>query len=199
VDPADLDPDPIAQFRAWRADARSAGIVEPGAMTLATTGADGRPSARMVLLRALDDRGFGFFTNLESRKGRELAANPAAALVFHWPELGRQVRVEGVTERIADEEARAYFASRPPGSRIGAWASPQSRPVGDRAELDALVRAVQERFGSADEIPLPPFWGGFRLVPDRIEFWLHGDDRLHDRAEYRRDGDGRWTRRRLAP
>jgi pyridoxamine 5'-phosphate oxidase len=199
VEPADLDPDPIAQLRAWIDDARAAGVEEPGAMALATAGPDGRPSVRMVLLRALDERGLGFYTNLGSRKGGQLAANPAAAVVLHWPQLGRQARAEGAVERIADDEALAYFRGRPRESRIGAWASPQSRPLRDRTELDALVAGVSERFGADDDIPLPPFWGGFRLTPDRVELWLHGHARLHDRVEYRRGAGGAWARRRLAP
>jgi pyridoxamine 5'-phosphate oxidase len=197
VEPSDLDPDPIAQFRRWLEDARAAGVREPEAMTLATATADGRPAARMVLLRAVDERGFGFYTNLGSRKGRELADNPVAALVVHWRELGRQVRAEGRVERIADEEASAYFAGRSPDSRIGAWASPQSRPLASRAELEARVAAARERFAGAPPL-LPPFWGGFRVVPEVVEFWLHGEHRLHDRVEYRA-GDGAWRRRRLAP
>lgn len=197
MEPSELDPDPIAEFRRWLAAARAAGVVEPEAMALATATREGRPSARMVLLRAVDARGFGFYTNLESRKGRELADNPAAALVVHWRELGRQVRVEGHVESIGADEASAYFADRSPDSRIGAWASPQSRPLTSRAELEARVAAVRERF-AAEPPPLPPFWGGLRVVPAVVEFWLHGEHRLHDRVEYRADG-GAWVRRRLAP
>ena len=168
----------------------------PDAMALATSTADGRPSVRMVLLKLADESGFGFHTNYESRKGEELAANPRAALLFHWQPLGRQVRVEGVVERSSSEESEEYFRTRPVGSRLAAWASPQSRPLADRAELERLYEDARARFG--DEVPLPPHWGGFRLVPDAYEFWQHGDDRLHDRVRYTREGGG-WKRERLAP
>ena len=172
-------------------------VALPEAMALATAGAGGRPSARMVLLKSADERGFAFFTNLESRKGTELAANPRAALLFHWIALGRQVRVEGAVERVPDEEAEGYFRTRPLGSRIAAVASPQSRPLADRAELERLVVEARARF-PGDEVPLPAHWGGFRVVPEAYEFWQHGDDRLHDRIRYERAGGG-WTRTRLAP
>jgi pyridoxamine 5'-phosphate oxidase len=151
----------------------------------------------MVLLKHSDERGFAFHTNYESRKGEELAANPRAALLFHWQAQGRQVRVEGTVERVAPEESEEYFRTRPPASRLAAWASPQSRPLGDRAELERLVAQARERFAGED-VPLPPHWGGFRLRPDAYEFWQHGDDRLHDRVRYERDGEG-WRRTRLAP
>ncbi len=168
----------------------------PEAAALATATPDGRPSVRMVLLKGADERGFAFFTNYESRKGRELVDNPRAALLFHWPPLGRQVRVEGRVERVDAAESETYFRTRPLGSRFAAWASPQSRPLADRAELERLYAKAVERFG--DDVPLPPNWGGLRLVPDEYEFWQHGDDRLHDRVRYeRRDGD--WRRERLAP
>ena len=166
-------------------------------MALATATPDGRPSVRMVLLKGADERGFAFFTNYESRKGGELAANPHAALLFHWWPLGRQVRVEGRVERISDEESEAYFDTRPLPSRLAAWASPQSRPLADRAELERLYAEAAARF-PGDDVPLPPHWGGYRVVPDAYEFWQHGDDRLHDRIRYERDGDG-WKRERLAP
>ena len=168
----------------------------PEAMALATAASAGRPSVRMVLLKAADERGFAFFTNLESRKGVELAANPSAALLFHWQPLRRQVRVEGSVVRVPNEEAAAYFATRPLGSRIAATASPQSRPIADRAELERLVEAARARF--PDEVPLPAHWGGFRVVPDAYEFWEHGDDRLHDRIRYAR-AESAWSRVRLAP
>jgi pyridoxamine 5'-phosphate oxidase len=171
--------------------------VRSDAMTLATSTADGRPSARVVLLRGLDERGLAFFTNRASRKGRELEKNPRAALVLYWPELGRQVRVEGAVERVDDEESRAYWETRPLPSRIAAWASPQSRPLADRVELDALYTAAAARFGD-DGVPLPDFWGGYRVVPEAVEFWQHQDDRLHDRIRYERTESG-WQRERLAP
>ena len=167
------------------------------AMALATAGTDGRPSVRMVLLKQADERGFGFHTHYGSRKGVELAANPHAALLFHWQPLGRQVRIEGLVERISADESESYFRTRALGSRIAAWASPQSRPLRDRAELERLYEDVRTRFGKRD-VPLPPHWGGFRLVPDTYEFWQHGDDRLHDRLHYRRSGES-WRRERLAP
>lgn len=192
----DLDPDPLAQFRVWFDEARNAGIALPEAMTLATASSAGSPSARIVLLKRLDS-GFVFHTNYRSRKGRELEASPGAALVFHWQPLGRQVRVEGTVERVAPEESAEYFATRPRGAQLGAWASPQSEPIGSRAELEERLAAETARH-EGREIPLPPFWGGYRLVPERIEFWQHGDDRLHDRLLYERDGEG-WRVSRLAP
>jgi pyridoxamine 5'-phosphate oxidase len=192
----ELDPDPLRQFERWFADARAAALHVPEAMVLATATSDGRPSARMVLLKAADERGFAFHTNYESRKGSELAANPQAALLFHWQPLGRQLRIEGRVERVTAEESEAYFRTRPLGSRLAAWASPQSRPLADRAELERLYAEAQGRFG--DDVPLPPYWGGLRLVPDAYEFWEHGDDRLHDRIRYERGGAG-WSLTRLAP
>ncbi len=193
---ADLDPDPLRQFHAWFDEARAAGEL-PEAVALATATPDGRPSVRMVLLKRADERGFAFHTNLESRKADELAANPAAALLFHWRSLGRQVRVEGRAERAPVEEAEKYFRTRPYASRLAAWASPQSRPLPGRAELERLYREAQERF-PGDEVPLPPHWGGFRILPDAYEFWQHQEHRLHDRVRYARE-DGGWRRERLAP
>jgi pyridoxamine 5'-phosphate oxidase len=194
---ARLDRDPLAQFQAWFRDAATAGIPVPEAMALATATQDGAPSVRMVLLKGADERGFAFFTNLESRKGLELAANPQAALLFHWSALGRQVRVEGGVLPVPREEAEAYFGTRPLGSRIAAIASPQSRPLADRAELERLVDAARARF-PGDDPPLPRHWGGFRVQPQAYEFWQHGDDRLHDRIRYERV-DTRWSLGRLAP
>ncbi len=193
----DLAAEPVEQFRRWFAEAGEAGERLPETVVLATATADGVPSARAVLLKGVDERGFVVFTNHESRKGRELDANPHAALVFLWPSLGRQVRVEGTVERAERDEVERYFATRPRGSQLGAWASPQSTVIPDREALDALVAAAEERFGESD-IPAPPFWGGYRVRPDAVEFWQHQDDRLHDRLRYRRDGDG-WTVERLAP
>ena len=192
----DLDPDPLVQFRAWFDAAREADLPLPEAMTLATASEDGSASARIVLLKRLDS-GFVFHTNYRSRKGRDLETFPRAALVFHWQPLGRQVRVEGVVERVSAEESAAYFASRPRGAQLAAWASPQSEPIGSRAELEELLSAATAEY-EGRAVPLPPFWGGYRLVPERIEFWRHGDDRLHDRLLYERDGDG-WRIMRLAP
>jgi pyridoxamine 5'-phosphate oxidase len=193
---ADLDPDPLRQFHAWFAEARAAGEVADR-VALATATPDGRPSLRMVLLKRADEQGFAFHTNLESRKGDELARNPAAALLFYWALLGRQVRVEGRAEPAAAEESEAYFRTRSYESRLAAWASPQSRPLPGRAELERLYREAEERFADAD-VPLPPHWGGFSIVPDAYEFWQHREHRLHDRVRYTPDAGG-WRRERLAP
>lgn len=192
----DLFEDPLEQLRAWLDEAQEA-IPRPHSMTLATATPGGRPSARVVLLRGLDDRGVTFFTNRTSRKGEELDANPYAAAVVHWWDLGRQVRIEGSVERTTDAESLEYWSTRPRGSQIAAWSSPQSRPLSGRDELEARVDETEERF-AAGEVPLPPFWGGYRLLPASIEFWTHRDDRLHDRVRYVRVGDG-WRRERLAP
>jgi pyridoxamine 5'-phosphate oxidase len=194
----DVDPDPVVQFGRWFDDANAANLVEPSAMTLATAGADGVPSARMVLLRGVDQRGFVFYTNYESRKAAELAANPRAALVFWWGELQRQVRVEGRVQRTSHEESAAYFRTRPPGSRLGAWASPQSRVIPSRAVLDERLAELEARHPDGD-LPLPPFWGGYRLVPEVIELWQGRPNRLHDRLRYTRAADGGWRIERLAP
>jgi len=196
VDEHDLGADPIAALRGWLREAENASP-RPDAMTLATATEDGRPSARVVLLRGLDERGLVFFTSRTSRKGEELRANPRAALVFHWWELGRQVRVEGAVEEVDAAESEAYWDTRPRPSRIAAWASPQSRPVATRTELDALVAEAEARYGDA-HIPLPPFWGGYRVAPETVEFWTHRESRLHDRVRYVRLQEG-WRRERLAP
>jgi pyridoxamine 5'-phosphate oxidase len=188
--------EPLAPFRRWLDEAWQ-GEPNAHAMTLATTTPDGRPSARAVLLKGLDERGFVYYTNLESRKSTELFANPYAALCFLWKSLDRQVRVEGVVEQVDDEEADAYFASRPRDSQIGAWASDQSRPLASRAELVRRVDEFERRFGAA-EVPRPPYWSGFRVVPQRIEFWQERPFRLHDRFLFIREGE-RWRRERLFP
>ena len=194
---ADVDADPVVQFGRWFEQAQQAGLLEPTAMTLATATPDGRPSARMVLLRGFDERGFCFFTNYESRKGAELTANPRAALVFWWDALERQVRIEGRVERTSRAESEAYFSSRPPGSQLSAAASPQSRVIDSRAVLERRVAELGA--GHRDsQLPLPDFWGGFRLVHEVVELWQGRPNRLHDRLRYRRAGDG-WKIERLAP
>lgn len=194
----ELHPDPIEQFREWFSQALETDVHEPTAMTLATASPDGRPSARMVLLKGIEPEGFVFYTDYRSRKARELEANPHAALVFFWPELERQVRVTGVVRRVTAAESEAYFRSRPPGSRIAAWASRQSEVLQSRAELEDRIREMRERFADG-EIPLPPHWGGYRLEPETIEFWQGRESRLHDRIRYSRLSDGGWRTERLSP
>jgi pyridoxamine 5'-phosphate oxidase len=194
---AESDADPVEQFRKWFEEALAADLHEPNAMTLATATIDGRPSARIVLLKGFDERGFVFYTNYEGRKARELEDNPDCALVFYWGELERQVRIEGCSSRVPEEESDAYFASRPRGSRLGAWASEQSRTIESREALEDRLRELEERYGDA-EIPRPPFWGGYRVEPDSVEFWQGREDRLHDRLIYRRSERG-WKIERLQP
>ena len=194
---ADLGPDPILRFAAWLEQARAAGIAFPEAAALATSDGEGHPAVRHVLVKVVDERGFTFFTNRESRKGRHLAENPDAALAFYWREIDRQVCVTGRASPVADAESDAYFRTRPREARIGAWASRQSRPVGSRDELDAAFEAMQARFPGED-VPLPPHWGGYRLEPGSIEFWMGREHRLHDRFRYERDG-GAWRLERLWP
>jgi pyridoxamine 5'-phosphate oxidase len=198
LDAADLASDWTEQFRLWLADAVRAGLREPNAVVLATADAAGRPSARTVLLKAVDERGFAVFSNHSSRKGREAAENPAGALVFPWVELERQVVATGSLERISDEETAAYFASRPRGSQLGAWASPQSRVVASRAVLEERLAEAERRFPPGTEVPVPPTWGGLRLRPETVEFWQGRPNRLHDRLQYRAGAAG-FVVERLAP
>jgi pyridoxamine 5'-phosphate oxidase len=191
------DADPVEQFRKWFEEALAADLHEPNAMTLATATSGGRPSARIVLLKGFDERGFVFYTNYEGRKARELEDNPYCALVFYWGELERQVRVEGRASRIPKEESDAYFDSRPRGSRLGAWVSEQSRTIESREALEDRLRELEERYEGA-EIPRPPFWGGYRVEPDSVEFWQGRENRLHDRLIYRRSERG-WKIERLQP
>jgi pyridoxamine 5'-phosphate oxidase len=201
---AELDPDPIRQFGRWFADAVAAGGGEPTAMTLATVDAEGWPDARIVLLKGYDEAGFTFFTNYRSPKGGELAANPHAALVFWWPALERQVRLRGTVSRVAREESVAYFATRPRGSQLGAWASRQSTAIPDAGHLEARLAAVEEEYAGRD-VPCPEDWGGYRLAPSDVELWQGRPNRLHDRFRYRRPGPGEgadevaWVIERLSP
>lgn len=198
LDERDVDTDPMRQFQVWFDAARDALSLEPNAMALATVGDDGRPSLRMVLLKGVDERGFVFYTNYESRKGRELADTPWAALTFFWPEMERQIRIEGRVERVAAEESDAYFHSRPIGSQLSACASEQSAVISGRDMLETRVAELSERY-QGQEIPRPQNWGGFRVIPDTIEFWQGRVSRLHDRLHYRLLADGRWQIERLSP
>ena len=194
----DIDPDPFKEFASWFALAIAHCQADPHAMSLATATSDGEPSARMVLLNSFDERGFVFYTNYESRKGVELAQNPRAALVFYWAELRRQVRIAGRVERVTPEESEAYFRTRPLGSRLGAWASHQSRVISGREALDRRLEELAAQFGEG-EVPRPPFWGGLRLTPHTFEFWQSRPNRLHDRLRYTFQPDGNWLIERLAP
>ncbi len=195
---AELSDDPMTMFRRWMADVIAAGIGEPNAMVVATVSAAGRPSSRMVLLKEVPDDGFVFYSNYDSAKGRELVGNPACALLLPWHDLERQVRIEGVASRLSTEQNQAYFSSRPRGSQLGAWASPQSQPVASRAELDARYDAVERRFADEEVIEVPPYWGGYLVRPDVVEFWQGRRGRMHDRLVYRRTNEG-WRVQRLAP
>jgi len=197
IDVADMASDPVEQWRRWHADAFDAGVAEPNAMTLSTVDGDGAPDARMVLVRGADDRGLAFYTNYDSVKSRQLGVHPVAAATFGWLDLHRQVRLRGTVARVDAAESDAYFASRPRGSQIGAWASPQSQPIASREELDARVAEIEARFGEG-EVPRPPYWGGWRLRPTTWEFWQGRTSRLHDRLAYRQAGET-WEIIRLAP
>jgi len=202
LDVPDLAPDPVSMFRQWFDDTVAAGLHEPNAMVVATVSPEGRPSSRMVLLKGVDERGFVFFTNYESRKAADLRANPHASLLFPWQDLQRQVRVEGMVSKVSAEESQAYFASRPRESQLGAWASPQSRVVASRSALDERYGGVLAQFAELDEVPLPAHWGGFRVAPYAVEFWQGRKGRMHDRLLYRRvedDPHAPWTVDRLAP
>ena len=194
----DVRPNPIDQFDHWFREALNSALPEPNAMMVATATRDGHPSARTMLLKGFDHQGFVFYTNYESRKGQELDDNPRAALLFTWLELERQVRIEGVVERVSAAESEAYFQSRPKGSQIGAWASPQSRVITERALLESKVEELTDTFKHDDVLPLPPFWGGYRVRPAVIEFWQGRESRLHDRILYTKTETG-WTISRLAP
>ena len=194
----EANPNPIEQFRTWFDEVLTSNLHEPNAMALATATLDGRPSARVVLLKGFDERGFVFYTNYEGRKGEELETNPHCALLFYWGELERQVRVEGRVRRVPDKESDAYFAGRPRGSQLGAWASEQSRPVGDRGALEHRLRELEAEYEGRD-VPRPPFWGGYRVEPEAVEFWQGRENRVHDRLVYRRSEDGGWRRGRLQP
>jgi pyridoxamine 5'-phosphate oxidase len=195
---SDVDPDPVRQFQRWFAEAQNAAVLEPNAMTLATATPDGRPSARMVLLKGVDERGFVFYSDYRSRKAGELGANPRAALVLYWGELERQVRIGGTVARVSAAESESYYRSRPLGSRVGAWASHQSQPLADRALLERRWAELAAEYAEK-EPPLPPHWGGYRVEPDEIEFWQGRQSRLHDRILYRRGPGGGWERGRLSP
>jgi pyridoxamine 5'-phosphate oxidase len=198
VDESDVDRDPFRQLAAWFEEARAAGVELPEAAALATASADGAPSVRMVLLKEVGPDGLVFYSGYESRKARDLGANPRAAVAVYWHALGRQARAEGRVDRIPQAESEAYFATRPRASRLSAWASRQSEPIGGRAELEAAAAEAERRFGDGD-VPLPPHWGGFRLRPERVELWEHREDRLHDRLLYERSAGGGWTLTRLQP
>ena len=199
IDFGDMAPSPFVQFGQWFESAAEVGMIEPNGMTLSTVDADGRPSGRVVLLKAWDERGFVFYTNFESRKGEAMAANPMASLTFWWREQERQVRIEGRIEKAGEQESDAYYNSRPRASRLGAWTSPQSQEINGREALQSRLSEVQERFPAEESLPRPPFWGGYRLVPDRIEFWQGRRSRLHDRMVYKLAPKGDWQLVRLAP
>ncbi|GAB2536839.1 pyridoxamine 5'-phosphate oxidase [Rufibacter soli] len=194
-----VSPDPFQQFGTWMQEALSAKVEEPTAFTLSTCSAQGKPSARVVLLKALESEGFVFYTNYESRKGQQLLENPFAALTFFWPALERQVRVEGTVERVSAQASDDYFHSRPRGSQIGAWSSPQSQPIQDRQVLDILAKEYEAKFADQEVVPRPPHWGGYLVRPLKVEFWQGRQNRLHDRLLYKQQEGGNWHLQRLAP
>ncbi len=197
--PLKMPEDPFSLFKEWLAEAEKSEINDPGAMALATCGNDGKPSVRMVLLKGLGDGGFKFHTNQESQKGSELSENPCAALCFHWKTLRKQVRAEGRIEIVDGKEADEYFADRPYERQIGAWASQQSRPLANRESLEATIEALQKQYPKGTLVPRPPYWIGYRLIPDNIEFWWDNPDRLHDRMKYTKYSKDMWTIQRLYP
>ena len=199
LDRSDLNADPIEQFNLWFQQTLEADLIEPNAMTLATATSDGKPTARIVLLKGVSDRGFVFYTNYESQKGQQLIANPYAALVFLWDKLERQVRIEGRVEKLSSAESAEYFHSRPKASQLGAWTSDQSRVIPNREVLEKKQSELQKQYSGDATVPLPPHWGGFRVVPDRIEFWQGRPSRLHDRLVYDLQTDGSWQIERLSP
>jgi pyridoxamine-phosphate oxidase len=199
LEKTDLKADPFEQFNLWFSDALEANIKEPNAMTLATCSKDGKPSARIVLLKGIDEEGFIFYSNYLSRKAKDITENPNAALVFLWLDLNRQVRIEGKIEKVSKKTSEKYFQSRPKGSQIGAWASPQSQIIDNRDILESNVEKLNEKFADNEQLPLPEFWGGYRIVPDVIEFWQGQPSRLHDRLRYSREGEAKWKVERLAP
>ncbi len=199
LSPENVSPNPFQQFQDWFSVASESGILEPNAMTLASATSDGKPSARIVLLKGIDEKGFLFYTNYESRKGEELIENPQAALIFYWDTLHRQVRIEGKVEKASKKTSDAYFNKRPKGSQIGAWASPQSQVIESRAILENNKVSLNEEYADQDHLPRPKHWGGFRVKPQRIEFWQGRNNRLHDRIVYEKQRNGRWKIFRLAP
>ena len=194
----EIETDPFVWFQRWMTEAEASEPVDPNAMTVATVGADGKPSTRTILLKGTDSRGFVFYTNTLSRKGGELAIHPAVALLFYWKSLGRQIRIEGTVERVTPEEADAYYATRPRISRLGAWASDQSRPLSERAELERRLAEMEAKYPGED-IPRPPHWSGYRVLPERFEFWRNMPYRLHDRTIFERAANGGWTQGKLFP
>lgn len=199
LSPENVSPNPFQQFKDWFSVASESGILEPNAMTLASATAEGKPSARIVLLKGIDEKGFLFYTNYESRKGEELIENPQAALIFYWDTLHRQVRIEGKVEKASQKTSDDYFNKRPKGSQIGAWASPQSRMIDSRSILENNKASLNEKYADQDHLPRPKHWGGFRVKPQRIEFWQGRNNRLHDRVVYEKQKNGRWKIFRLAP
>ncbi len=198
-DEQNCETNPIVQFEKWFKEAQAVDNKEPNAMTLATSTADGRPSARIVLLKEVSDAGFVFYTNYTSRKAQDLETNPQCALTFYWSDLERQVRVEGQARHVTQAESEAYFRTRPKGSQLGAWASHQSKVVASRDVLDAKLSELESKYAGQEDIPLPEFWGGYRVVPDRVEFWQGRPNRMHDRIRYRRKGETEWVIDRLSP